>query len=78
MGIQIQKFDTQVLITASDDGLAEITASLIVKAFKRLLTYKEHINFIPSSGNTPKKTYLLRNISKKLRLQGRLILHCTE
>ena len=57
MGIQIQKFDPQVLITASDDGLAEITASLIVKAFKRLLTYKEHINFIPSSGNTPKKTY---------------------
>jgi glucosamine-6-phosphate deaminase len=59
MAMQFQKFDSQTLIVPDSDALAQATAELLIKAFSKILTRKQTVFFIPSSGQTPLKTYQL-------------------
>jgi len=52
-----QKFDSQTLILMSEEALAEVTATFLIKAFSNILRKQATLTFIPSSGRTPVKTY---------------------
>ena len=59
MTMHFQKLNAQVMIVPNNDILAKTTAKLLVTAFSKILDKKERVLFIPSSGNTPLKTYQL-------------------
>jgi len=55
----LKPVDSQLFIASDPDAVASLTARLIVKAFSHILERKKTVLFIPSSGNTPLKTYQL-------------------
>ena len=59
MAAIFQRLDSQAIIAADADAVAQLTAKLIVQSLSRILARKQMASFIPSSGSTPLKTYRL-------------------